>query len=183
MDVRAGIDSLINSSAVQSASDGLRRRSVIWKTVGMVVFVFRRPTMNRVLLSAVMFAVLGVAQWGAPSQVFAGDPCCGPCAPQCCPTTCCTTSYRTVVRCTPVTRYRTVRYVDACGCCRTKCCAYTAYVRTCCRVPVTTCHTVCAPVQNCATNCCATSSRPARPRLFQNLLAKCRAKRTNVCCN
>jgi hypothetical protein len=143
--------------------------------------------MNRVLLTAATVALLGVV-WGVTANTaWAHDACCQPQMTTCCPTTCCSTSYRTVVRCTPVTRYRQVRCVDACGCCRTQCVPYTAYVRTCCRVPVTTCHTVCASVTNCcATPCRNTCCAPARrgfPRPLQNLLANCRAKRNNVCCN
>lgn len=165
---------------------GARRNAVfkqICKSNVDPVEVIGGCTMNRIVLSVMMVALLSWANVSEGKNV-GGHGCCPPpacCEQVCCQTRCCTT-YQTVVQCVPVTRYRMVRCVDECGCCRRVCVPYTTYVRQRCRVPVTTCCTQCcaAPAHPCAANaCCEKAPRRA------GLLARVRAARANstACCN
>ena len=123
--------------------------------------------MKRLLLSLACLALFAAPAWAQ--------------APGCCPETCCETTMQTRVSYVPVTTMRVVKYVDACGCCRTKCVPCTTYRKVCTTVPVTTCRQVAkpccpAPAVACCppAPCCPVAARPVRPRRL--------ARRTTYCC-
>ncbi len=152
-----------------------------------VVFLKETPKMNRIVIASLFTGLMAVASFG-----FGCDQC--GCATSCttmCPKTCCTTTYKTVMCCRKTTRLKKVTCRDACGCCYTKCVPYTTIERYCKKVPVTTCRTVCVPVQTCAPvkSCClsrafaapcATSCAPKRIGLLARIHSHFSCK---TCCN
>jgi hypothetical protein len=145
--------------------------------------------MNRILFSLAIVGMFSLMM--LTSSARADSPCCDPCCTPCCTQVCCKTTYKTVVSYCPVTIYKCERYVDACGCCRTRRVPCTTYKKVCRRVPVTTCTQVakpccfpspaacCCPAPACvqAPTCCpptvACCPEPApRPRLVDRLRAR-----------
>jgi hypothetical protein len=117
--------------------------------------------MNRLVAALVFGLVFGLANVSDACHRCGRSACVSSCAPRC--TTVYRTTYVNVVKCVPVTICKKVRYRDSCGCCRTKIVRCTVYVKRCCRIPVTTCQTVCcepAPTVCCDVDpCCQTARR------------------------
>lgn len=174
-----------------NAGSPARWKECFRPVLGKLPFSARERPMIRsggIALFAVVAAVSSVAA--------ACDRCgCNPCAPTCCaapvvavPTTCCRTTWRTEVACVPVVTCCRQTYRDCNGCCRVRTVRTVRYVRTCRRVPVTTCQTVCRPVQACAPVCppapvCAPVCCPApRPSCLSRASRCCVPRPVAVCC-
>ena len=90
--------------------------------------------MIRLMLPALCVCLFATPTWAQ-----------SPCCPSPCTETCCETTFRTEVSYVPVTTTRIEKYVDQCGCCRTRCVPCTTMKKVCKRVPVTTCRQVAKP--------------------------------------
>ncbi len=132
--------------------------------------------MNRLAAVMIFALVAGLTNIADACHRCKRSSCTSPCVSTCAPVcqTVCRTSYITVVKCCPVTYCKKVRYIDCCGCCRTKIVRCTKYVKRCVRVPVTTYTTICcAPASTvcCEPEPCCDSGRHG---LFGRLHALCR---------